>query len=467
MNEHKINHQFIENYSKNFSEKLVDDFFASRKSITGKEIVTLTDSKQINFLIIKTLFYQWQEETKKLESPYFDFKNDKVRKALVQFMNTLSQHIRVRGEDLQPLLKSAVEDAIYLIFSPLDFYLAEISQKHPTHLAVKGFKSIMKYIKVNPEALQEFISVLEDTGKDRLEMDTALQMATEAFGNVETPESEVASFVDAVSKVIPFDLTEVFLPEETATESEQEEDEEPRFELDSYLEDTEPLPEPDESEEAEEEGDGVELTDDVADSLSEKGDEEDATDSKDIDKTVSDIMDDVMVEPKAPALPEDDTPSKGSMITNFDDDDIDEFIDTEDLPPVDLHAKGVVANYEEEEEEEPAILNQNFAPDSVPTLNDQLKSEGEQESLAGKLAKEKVDNIFSTISVNQRYMFTNELFGGNGDDFREAVYYIEECESFDDSVELLVQRYARPYKWDMNSVEVKELLKVIFRKFRD
>ncbi|MEL7144896.1 MAG: hypothetical protein AAFO69_00905, partial [Bacteroidota bacterium] len=215
MNEHKINHQFIENYSKNFSEKVVDDFFASRKAITGKEIVTLTQSKQVNFLVIKTLFYQWQEETKKLESPFFDFKNDKVRKALVQFMNTLSQNIKVNKENFQPLLKNAIEDAIYLVFSPLDFYLAEISHKHPSHLAVKSFKSIMKYIKVNPRPLQEFISVLEDTGKDRLDMDTALQMATDAFGTVETSESDITDFVDAVSQVMPFDLTEVFLPEET------------------------------------------------------------------------------------------------------------------------------------------------------------------------------------------------------------------------------------------------------------
>ena len=64
-------------------------------------------------------------------------------------------------------------------------------------------------------------------------------------------------------------------------------------------------------------------------------------------------------------------------------------------------------------------------------------------------------------------MFTNELFGGNGEDFKEAIGYVEECITFDESVELLVQRYAKPYKWDMNSVEVKELLKVIFRKFRD
>jgi hypothetical protein len=31
---------------------------------------------------------------------------------------------------------------------------------------------------------------------------------------------------------------------------------------------------------------------------------------------------------------------------------------------------------------------------------------------------------------------------------------------------MLVQNYAKEYFWDMNSDEVKELLKVIFRRFR-
>jgi VIT1/CCC1 family predicted Fe2+/Mn2+ transporter len=70
------------------------------------------------------------------------------------------------------------------------------------------------------------------------------------------------------------------------------------------------------------------------------------------------------------------------------------------------------------------------------------------------------------ISVNHRYMFTKELFDGSREAFTEAIAAIEACESFDDAVELLVQTYAKERAWDMNSEEVKELLKVVFRKFR-
>ena len=79
---------------------------------------------------------------------------------------------------------------------------------------------------------------------------------------------------------------------------------------------------------------------------------------------------------------------------------------------------------------------------------------------------EQVDNMMSAISVNHRYMFINELFDGEADIFTEAIGKIEKCSSFDDSVEILVQNYAKDYHWDMNSDEVKELLKIIFRRFR-
>lgn len=474
MNGRKINHQFVENYSKKFSEQIVDEFFATRREITGKEIVSLTKSKQINFLVIKSLFNQWQDETKKLESPFFDFKNDKVRKALVQFMNTLSQYILVKKEDFYPLLKNAVEDAIYLVFSPLDFFLAEISQKHPTHLGVKSFKSITKYVKINATPLAEFVSALEDTGKDRLEIDVALQYANDIFEHVETPEVDQNNFLKALSAIVPLSSEDIYVSEIEAEE--QIAEEEPAFELDSFLEDD--LPEQQEEEsfderEVEDDEGAVELTDDIAESLPETevdlpktSTQKAAAKTESIDDTVSSIMNEVTDSRRKPV---EEAPVKDeSVISNFDDDDIDEFVDTTDIPPVDLEPKGVISNYEEEEPEEPAILNKNFATEPVPTINETLKEDEPDQSLAGKLAdKQTVENVFSSISVNQRYMFTNELFGGNGEDFKEAIGYVEECVTFDESVELLVQRYAKPYKWDMNSVEVKELLKVIFRKFRD
>ncbi len=455
MNERKINHQYIENYSKIFSDKVVDDFFSDKDEIAGKEIVSLTKSKQVNFLVIKSLFNKWQDETKKLESPFFDFKNDKVRKALVQFMNTLSQFILIDKEHFRPLLKDAIEDAIYLVYSPLDFFLAEVTQKHPTHLAVKSFKSVGKYVKVHTEPLMEYISLLEDTGKERVEIDAALQMLNDVFENVETSELDSANFIKAISTVEPFERDNFYVEEEVEEEEGEEEETEPVFDMDKFLEDD---PEPVAKE--------PEPLKEVAPPEPEP-ESDSSIISAEIEAAISAEQEELIKTPKKQINKDIDVDNDEIVISNFDEDDIDEFIDTEDIPPVDLQPKGVISNYEEEDDEEPAILNKNFAAEEpVTTVNETLKP-AEEDSLADSMANKKIQNIFTSISVNQRYMFTNELFGGNGDEFREAVYHIEECVTFDDSVELLVQKYAKPYSWDMSSVEVKELLKVIFRKFRE
>jgi len=100
-----------------------------------------------------------------------------------------------------------------------------------------------------------------------------------------------------------------------------------------------------------------------------------------------------------------------------------------------------------------------------PTLNDRFQKE-ESSSLVEKHNQNRVDSILNAISVNHRYMFTKELFDGDRDAFHEAISKIEKRNSFDDAVEMIVQSYAQDLSWDMNSEEVKELLKVVFRKFR-
>jgi hypothetical protein len=107
----------------------------------------------------------------------------------------------------------------------------------------------------------------------------------------------------------------------------------------------------------------------------------------------------------------------------------------------------------EEEDEKDDILNDKFDdPLAVPTI---------AESHEGQ-----ADSMVAAISVNHRYMFINELFDGEADLFTQAIGKVETCTSFDESVEILVRNYAKEFHWDMNSDEVKELLKIIFRRFR-
>lgn len=110
-------------------------------------------------------------------------------------------------------------------------------------------------------------------------------------------------------------------------------------------------------------------------------------------------------------------------------------------------------------------VNQQYEGD-IKTLNQQYEEKEKSETIAAALETKSLSNLKNNININQRYMFVNDLFEGNDSDYEVAMDAVEDCDSFDSSVELLVQNYAKKYEWDMNSDEVKELLKVIFKRFR-
>src|SRR5690606_21821579 len=143
----KINPNYLESYSQQFSEKVCADYFGTKKYMNGQEIIRLTSSNQINLMIIKTLFDAWQDELEKLKSsPFFDYKDYAVNEALKEFMNVLSRAIKIERSHFQPLLKKAVKDTLLLATDPVAFFSHEIDQSN-SEQRHNYFKESKKYIK--------------------------------------------------------------------------------------------------------------------------------------------------------------------------------------------------------------------------------------------------------------------------------------------------------------------------------
>src|SRR5690606_28462907 len=106
----KINLGAIERYSDQFAEKMIETWFATRDSITGREILEFSEIKQINLFVIYELFRTWQQESAKNRSPYFDYEASEVREAAAALMNALSNHISVDRENFSPLLRNRSEE---------------------------------------------------------------------------------------------------------------------------------------------------------------------------------------------------------------------------------------------------------------------------------------------------------------------------------------------------------------------
>ena len=98
------------------------------------------------------------------------------------------------------------------------------------------------------------------------------------------------------------------------------------------------------------------------------------------------------------------------------------------------------------------------------TINEQFQSKSK--TIADTHQEERITSILSNISINHQFMFVKELFEDSEDKFKATIKSIERLENFDAAVEYLIRNEAKEYQWDMNAVVVKELLKIIFRRFR-
>jgi len=434
----KLNDEFIREYSEEFSENVISDFFGSKSSVSGKEILSLTPSRQVNLFIIKILFRKWQEEMKHLESPYFNYKNPEVRKAMVQFMNILSQHIEVESENLRPMLEQAVADTLLLAADPAGYFSLEFDTMDVPVITDKVSKPILKYIKLHKEEVQDFFE-----GNADLSLDDFMDAADDYFEEIDV-SAVLHQELEAFSKVSVITEEDIYYSDDAI----------PSFDDDLVGEEE---PEVEETTEPEEE---PELEEGVFDEAEEEAVEEEyAEESFEPDNYKEEEPEESFQEQEEIA----DQPEETSEIVE------EQPLEQEEQENVELEepeSSSVSTDETDEEEKEKADESINAKYSSQKSTVNDTYGQPDANTLADQMEKRKVKSIMEAISVNHRYMFTKELFDGDRDAFVAAVDQLETAESFDDAVELLVHTYAKERSWDMNSEEVKELLKVVFRKFR-
>lgn len=94
-----------------------------------------------------------------------------------------------------------------------------------------------------------------------------------------------------------------------------------------------------------------------------------------------------------------------------------------------------------------------------------LKSKFATESYKGM--KGAIGELSENLAINQRFMFTKELFDGNADLLRHALKLIDGSNSFDEAIKLVNARYVAELGWDADSEAVQEFLQLIYRRFAE
>ena len=160
----KVNKKAIENYSHTLMEKIVYLSFYKKSFITGAEINTLTDSAQINVLILKTIFEKWNDEMERLKSPLFDFENSEVQEAFNIFKNKLSYNIKIDQKNFEPILEKAVKDTFSLAFEPedtvIELFLSDI----------ETYKEKLKFLKLHPDLAKKLASIQHPTIEELIDI---------------------------------------------------------------------------------------------------------------------------------------------------------------------------------------------------------------------------------------------------------------------------------------------------------
>ncbi len=86
-------------------------------------------------------------------------------------------------------------------------------------------------------------------------------------------------------------------------------------------------------------------------------------------------------------------------------------------------------------------------------------------SLADRLKKSPVTDLKAAIGLNQRFLFSNELFNGNMEAFNRAVNELNHLESLNDARRFLEIQLVPKYEWNTDSEVVVEFTELIERRF--
>ena len=120
-------------------------------------------------------------------------------------------------------------------------------------------------------------------------------------------------------------------------------------------------------------------------------------------------------------------------------------------------------NVEDSDEQETDNLNEKFKT-KKQTLLDTLGTE-KKEAIIDIHEKKPLDGIKKSITINQRFMFENDLFSGDKDEFEMVVNYLDKCNTNQEAMEFINDNYVEKKNWDMEKEEVIEFLSVINKRF--
>jgi hypothetical protein len=439
--EYTVNQEAIKSYSEKLAADLCRQFFINKAFIAGPEILAFNAENQLNLLIVKNIFLNWQKEVLKLKSPYFDFEDDGVKQSLKTFMNKLSNHIKVYRYDFEPLVARSVSDFILLSAAPAEFFTAEIESLAGPKVTLAMLKDFSRYIRVNRFIIEQVIREIEASGYSETFGGETIRFMRKAINEnpdkLESADKTLhgllnqlpAALTDFVCQPKPLVSPPVFLdtpkPEVWATTE--------------YV----PIAPPEQKQEPE--------------TVPARDDQFLIPEEETENNTVS----------SSPAA----EPDMRSALTETEGDFFKETSEIEKADEIEEERDPQPEPVFEQQSSRP--LHEAFKPGKTEvtetgaetiTLNESMKQE--KSGLAAVLSSAGQAAPFRTlVPMHYRFTFINSLFDGNQDAWTEAVERIDSTANLEEAIELLRTEYALRFNWSEKEDNVAILFNYVERKF--
>ena len=101
----------------------------------------------------------------------------------------------------------------------------------------------------------------------------------------------------------------------------------------------------------------------------------------------------------------------------------------------------------------------------MTTINDRLKAGEEEEERPAIHQGARVESLRQSLTINQRFMFKNSLFGGDEQAFDDTLNELDGFSSLREARQYLSGEVARRFNWDKDSEEAEELFMMLQRRY--
>tara|TARA_R110002049_G_scaffold288033_1_gene470334 strand:- start:2136 stop:2882 length:747 start_codon:yes stop_codon:yes gene_type:complete len=119
------------------------------------------------------------------------------------------------------------------------------------------------------------------------------------------------------------------------------------------------------------------------------------------------------------------------------------------------------------EEEQEGLEVASVTPYDIDFQDLNTKLSGKEDgSVADQLQKQPIADLTTAVGLNERYLYSNELFGGNMELFREALKELNNKSNLQDANSYLENDLAKKHQWDLNHELVHSLALLVERRFR-